>query len=494
MLDDLDTSRFLQSSVYKAEMDRLEAEIGVLHRQTKEMGIPIIIVFEGWDASGKASSINRVLMAMDPRICSVHPIYAPNDEEASMPYLWRFWTKIPPKGRIAIFDRSWYIRVSDDRIGKGIKRSELPTVYDHINSFERALSDDGTLIIKVFLHITKKEQERRLKLLQEGVASPWRYLPQNWDHHKHYDEFHEAYEDMLVRTHTKWAPWHSIPAHDPKYATVSVFKTIVSSMEKHRQELLMKRTSTPKAKQAALEEKIPPAFKDIDLTLDIAKDEYERELKELQERLANLQLEVYARKVPVVIAYNGWDASGKGGNIRRLVQNLDPRGYKVIPIIVPTDEEKAHHYMWRFWKELPERGRIAIFDRTWYGRVLVERIEGFCTEEEWKRAYREINEMEAQWAGSGAAIVKFWLHIDKDTQLVRFNERMNNPYKRWKINDEDWRNRAKWDEYYKAAEEMFYRTDTSYAPWTIVEANSKYYSRIKTLRTVVGAIEKRLSS
>jgi len=490
MLEDLDTSHFMPNSAYKSTIAKLELELGELHRQTKEARVPIMIVFEGWDASGKASTINRVLMAMDPRNYSVHPIYHPTPEEEARPFLWRFWIRTPAKGRIAIFDRSWYIRVTDDRVSHSLKRSNLSSTYDRINSFERALADDGTLIVKFFLHITKKEQERRLKRIQEEKSSPWRFLPQNWDHHKHYDEFHESYEDMLVRTHTKWAPWTPLPAHDPKYSTVEVFKTLISRFQRRQQEDIM--GVSKNSVQTELGSEIPQVLTGLDLDLDMTKEQYERELDDLQEKLAHLQGEVYRRKVPVVIVYSGWDAAGKGGNIKRLVQNLDPRGYKVIPIIVPTDEEKAHHYLWRFWKELPPAGRIAIFDRSWYGRVMVERLEGFCTGEDWRRAYREINEMEEQWVDHGAALLKFWLHIDSDTQLQRFKERMSNPYKRWKINDEDWRNRSKWDRYYESAQEMIHRTSTSYAPWTIVEANSKHYSRIKTLKAIADAIEKKL--
>lgn len=491
MLEDIDTSHFISNSVYKRDITQLETKLGVLHRQVKDLGFPMMVVFEGWEVSGKASMINRVLMSMDPRNYSVHPIQSPVDDELLRPFLWRFWVRTPPKGRIAIFDRSWYMRVSDDRVENKVKKSMLPSIYDMINSFERQLTDDGTLMVKIFLHITRKEQERRLRKLQEEKETPWRYLPQSWDHHKHYDDYLKAYDDMLVRTHTKWAPWHIIPAHDRRLATVEVFKAIVSAIESRRLESI---TGGRRSINGATHEEdgIPRVLSTVrDLPqMDLA--EYETALSELQNRLVRLQAEVYERKVPVIIVYSGMDAAGKGGNIKRLVQKLDPRGYKVIPIIVPTDEEKAHHYLWRFWKELPPAGRMAIFDRSWYGRVMVERIEGFCTEDEWRRAYREIIEMEEQWVDEGAVLMKFWLNIDAETQLERFNERMNNPYKRWKITDEDWRNRSKWDHYILAADEMIYSTSTEKAPWTIVEANSKYHSRISTLSSIASAIEVRL--
>ena len=230
----------------------------------------------------------------------------------------------------------------------------------------------------------------------------------------------------------------------------------------------------------------------VDLSKSLTKSVYKKELADLQKRMALLHSELYRRRIPVVIGFEGWDAGGKGGAIHRLTQTMDPRGYEVIPTSAPNDIEKAHHYLWRFWNHMPKAGHVAIFDRTWYGRVMVERIEGFCTENEWRRAYSEINRMEAQLADAGAIVLKFWLHIDKDEQKKRFEERMEDPNKQWKITDEDWRNREKWDDYVKAVDEMILRTSTTYAPWIVVEGNDKLYARIKVLRTVVEAIEKRV--
>jgi len=241
---------------------------------------------------------------------------------------------------------------------------------------------------------------------------------------------------------------------------------------------------------------LPPIDKSvldsIDLGLDLSKSRYTQELKRCQKRVAEIEHEVYLKRIPVVIVYEGWDAAGKGGTIRRLVQGLDPRGYEVVPIAAPNDIEKLHHYLYRFWTRLPKAGHITIFDRSWYGRVLVERVERFCSEREWKRAFTEINETERQWADFGTAIIKFWLHIDRDEQLRRFKQRQSIPHKRWKITDEDWRNRDKWNVYREAVDEMLVRTSTSHAPWTVVEANSKHYARVKTLKTVIATLDERL--
>ena len=232
----------------------------------------------------------------------------------------------------------------------------------------------------------------------------------------------------------------------------------------------------------------------IDLTKNIEKDEYGKRLAALQVRLRELEFEIFKQRLPVIILYEGWDAGGKGGNIKRVVERLDPRGYSVTPFAAPQGDEKTHHYLWRFWKYIPKAGHIAIFDRSWYGRVMVERVEGFCKAEDWQRAYQEINEFESQLVSFGTVLVKFWIHISKEEQLRRFEERKNNPFKTWKLTDEDWRNREKWGVYLEAVEEMLLRTSTHYAPWTIVEGNSKYYSRIKALDTIVNAIEKGLKN
>ena len=221
-------------------------------------------------------------------------------------------------------------------------------------------------------------------------------------------------------------------------------------------------------------------------------EEYDTLLNQYQKRLRELHNELYRKKIPVIIAYEGWDAAGKGGNIKRITEALDPRGYEVHPIASPEPHEKARHYLWRFWNRLPKTGHVAIFDRTWYGRVMVERLEGFCSENDWQRAYVEINEFEKELADWNAVIVKFWVQIDKDTQLARFKERENTPEKRWKITDEDWRNREKWDLYEEAVNEMLQKTNTAYAPWHILESNDKKYARIKALKTVIEAIEKKM--
>ncbi len=495
MLEKLDLGKKLSKPEYKAAMDQLEIQVGRLQREAQRLGIPIIILFEGWDAAGKGTMINHLALSLDSRGFVVHSIQPPNEEERFRPFLWRFWTKIPPRGRITILDRSWCGRVLEDRINKTVKKAEWAKAYDEILSFERQLSSDGYLILKFFLHIDKKVQKKRFQDLEDNKATRWRVTKNDWKHHKQYAEYIKAYEDMLTKTHTEVSPWTIVESHDRRYATVKLFETFVQAVSRKVRSLDQGRTSSEAADAPTPEVKPSPVsiLDKVDLTVTLDREAYNRKLRPLQERMRELEHEIYHKRIPVVVVYQGWDAAGKGGNIRRLVQRLDPRGYEAVSIAAPNEIEKQHHYLWRFWTRFPKAGHFVLFDRSWYGRVLVERIEGFCTESEWRRAYFEINEMEEQWANFGTVIFKFWLHISREEQLRRFEAREGTDHKKWKINEEDWRNREKWDQYKEAVDEMLYRTSTQHAPWTIIAAESKLHARIQALQTVVETLESRLT-
>lgn len=491
MLEKIDLKKKCQGKEYKARLEEESAKLSVLQRQCKEAGIPVIIVFEGFGAAGKGTQINRLIQAMDPRGFSVYTSNKESEDERLHPFLWRYWTKIPAKGRFAIFDRSWYRRVLVDRFDKITKKEELPSAFHDILSFERQLTDDGTVIIKFFLYISKEEQKKRFKLLEDSKETAWKVTEADWKRNKEYSEYLKINEEMLEKTDMDYAPWVIVEAMDKNYAALKIISSVTARLEK---ELEKKAALTKSEKKAA---KVVDKYKSgvlsgVDLSKALSNKEYKQKLDSLQKKMEILHSELYRLRIPVVICFEGWDAGGKGGAIKRLTSHMDPRGYQVNPTASPNDTEKVHHYLWRFWNNMPKAGHIAIFDRTWYGRVMVERIEGFCSEAEWKRAYQEINEMEEHLTNSGCIVLKFWLHIDKDEQERRFKERMENPAKQWKITDEDWRNREKWDEYEKAVDEMLVRTSTTYAPWEIVEANSKYYARVKVLKTVVEAMEKEI--
>ena len=519
MLEKVDLTKKISKEEYKEKMPQLESKLGRLQRECKVLGIPVLIVFEGFGAAGKGLQIGHLIQSMDPRGFEVHPVKNETEEERMHPFMWRFWTKTPARGRIAIFDGSWYRKVLIDRFEKRTKAKDLPAAFHSINSFEQQLADDGNLIIKLFLDIDKKEQKKRFDKLAKNKETAWRVSQGDRERNAHYDEYAALMEDMLFNTDTDYAPWTIVESMDRRFATLKIYTTVIKAMadqiEKVQQQNIAK--AVEKADKAEAEgvvrkketngdeieeiaREADAQMKDLqvsilskaDLSLSYTREEYKEKLDKLQKKMEKLHGELYRRRIPVVLGFEGWDAGGKGGAIKRLTAKMDARGYVVNPTASPNDIEKAHHYLWRFWRAMPKDGHVAIFDRTWYGRVMVERIEGFCTTEEWKRAYKEINDMEKDLYNAGVIVIKFWMHIDKDEQERRFKERQENPEKQWKITDEDWRNREKWDQYEDAVNEMLMRTSTDYAPWVVVEGNSKYYARVKVLQTVVDAIEKRL--
>ena len=354
--------------------------------------------------------------------------------------------------------------------------------------FERQLTDNGYLVMKFFFHISQKEQQKRLKGLEEDANTSWRVSENDLWQNMHYEKCLKTYDQYLNDTNVSTSPWYIVDAKSKKWAQLQVLETLVSGIDTALQN---RSIAVPLLQNVFPMEKMPK-LSEISLDKSLTTEEYKKELSELQAKLRVLHNELYRRKIPVVIAYEGWDAAGKGGNIKRITGALDPRGYEVQPIASPEPHEKARHYLWRFWNRLPKTGHVTIFDRTWYGRVMVERLEGFCSENDWQRAYNEINEFEKELSDWGAIIIKFWVQIDKDVQLQRFTDRQNTPEKQWKITEEDWRNREKWDYYETAVNEMMKKTSTTFAPWHVLESNDKKYARIKALKIVIEEIEKKL--
>jgi polyphosphate kinase 2 (PPK2 family) len=494
MLELLNLDQKISKEDYARTFPELEERLGQCQRAARAAGIPVIIVCEGWDAAGKGTVINRLAAALDPRGFQVHLVGPANEVDRWYPWPRRFWNALPADGLFAIFDHSWYRRVLADRIDKAVPAESWRGAYEEILELERTLCSAGAVIVKLWMHIDKAEQKRRFRRLTKHSATAWKVAKPERTQHRRWAQWLPAVEEMLERTGTAAAPWTVVEATQARFARVKIFRTVVEAVEAEvaRRGALAK----PKNMPMPLPPERPAAARTIldgvDLSLALEREEYEARLAELQQRMFHLEHELYLARIPAVIAYEGWDAAGKGGNIRRLTESLDPRGYRVVPVGAPSREELAHHYLWRFWPNIPKAGHIAIFDRTWYGRVLVERVEGFCSEDEWKRSYREINEFERQLTDFGTVVVKFWLQIDSAEQLRRFQERQATPYKQWKITDEDWRNREKWPQYQVAVLDMLEKTSTSYAPWTILESNCKLHARIKALQTVAAALEKAL--
>jgi polyphosphate:AMP phosphotransferase len=490
MLEMIDLRKKIGKDEYKKRMSVLEERLNELQREMRAEGIPSILVFEGLEAAGKGTCINGLMQPLDPRGFHVHPIHPPTEEESFRPFLVRFWHKLPARGRVAIFDHSWYEQVIAHRVEKRIDRNKLPVLFEEITAFERQQADDGAVLLKFWMHISRKEQEKRFLALESNPALAWKIGKTGWRQHRRYSKYLAAAEEVFQRTNTADAPWIVVEAHDRRFALIKVFESLIQAWE----EALAKKRATTKAadRSAVLPGRTLTILSNLDLNKEVAAKEYSNRVESYQKRLWELEHEIYRKRIPVIVAFEGCDAAGKGGAIKRLTEKLDPRGYEAIPIAAPTKDELAHHYLWRFARKIPKAGHITIFDRTWYGRVLVERIEGFCSNESWKRAYQEINEFEAHLANYGTVLVKFWLHIDQDEQLKRFTDRQETPAKQWKITEEDWRNREKWPQYEIAVNDMLVHSNTANAPWTVVEANNKLFSRLKVLKTVIEAIERKL--
>jgi polyphosphate:AMP phosphotransferase len=498
MLETLDLDKKIGKDAYDKSFPELRNTLRGLQRRCFDAQVPVAVLFEGWDAAGKGESIAKLVERLDPRGVKVHPVSAPLEEERLRPFLWRFWTRIPARGEMAVFDRSWYGRVLVERVDRLVKADQWRSAYNEIAQFERMLTDDGMVIVKFWLHISAREQKKRFKEIEKSRYDAWRVTSEDWEHHRQYDEYAEAAEEMFERTNTAYAPWTIVEATDKRYRIVKIFKVLADAMQaavgaQAEERSAPKRAPRPSVAVQALKE-METVLDKVDLGKALPRKDYEEQLREYQVRLRELEFRCFAERRGVVIGYEGWDAAGKGGNIRRVTEALDPRGYSVIPIAAPKGDDATHHYLWRFWRQIPKAGHLAIFDRTWYGRVLVERVERLCSEPEWRRAYQEINEFELSLANFGTVVVKFWLHISKEEQLRRFKERERTEYKRYKITDEDWRNREKWDAYRRAVVDMLQNTSTTYAPWTIVEASDKLWARIRTLRAIVEAIETGLGS
>ncbi|MBR5267496.1 MAG: polyphosphate:AMP phosphotransferase [Lachnospiraceae bacterium] len=477
----------------KAKIEKATERLSLLERQAREAKIPILITFDGFSAAGKGLQINRLIQAMDPRGFDVFAFGKEGEESKMHPFLWRYAIQTPADGRIAIFDTSWYRHVQKDLFDGKTKESELDDAFYDICAFEQQLIDSGMVLIKLFLSISQKEQKRRFEKLEDSKETSWRVNSNDWKRNAQYEKFEKINENMIARSENKQAPWIIIDANEGETASLAIMLAVIERLEKaladHAKGNRSGKYTGPIPEKDQYKKGI---LSKVDLTKSLEKKEYKEKLDKLQKKIEKLHSELYRQRIPVVLCFEGWDAAGKGGAIKRLTSHMDPRGYKVCPTPAPNSVEKAHHYLWRFWNNVPKDGHIAIYDRTWYGRVMVERIEGFCTEDDWRRAYKEINDFEAHLIHSGAVVLKFWIDIDKDEQERRFNERVINPAKQWKITDEDWRNREKWDRYEEAVNEMIANTSTEAAPWIVVEGNSKLYARIKVLKAVVKTLEEKI--
>ncbi len=481
---------------YEAQVVELRSALLAAQEKLKDADFPVIVLVSGVDGAGKGHTVNLMNEWMDPRYLSTFAFGKMSDEERERPEYWRFWRALPPKGHIGLYVGSWYSHPIAMRVQERYNDAELDGHLLRIRTFEKELVDDGALIIKFWLHLSKEAQKKRLRSLEKNPETAWRVTEQDHRHLKLYDAFRSIAERTLRDTSTGEAPWVIVEGTDPRYRGVTVGRYILDRIS----ERLERHGSNLSCPPDVSETKLPVVTRPLtllshlDLSQSLTKQSYKAQLEKYQGRLFHLARAAHERKLSSVLVLEGWDAGGKGGLIRRIIPAMDARNYQIIPVAAPTDEERAHHYLWRFWRHIPRAGQVTIYDRSWYGRVLVERIEGFASHDEWMRAYAEINDFEEQLSEHGAIMLKYWVHIDKDEQLRRFKEREKIPFKQYKITEEDYRNRERWDEYEHAVNDMVERTSTEYAPWTLIEGNDKKFARIKALKTFCERLEQALDS
>jgi len=491
-------AREISKAAFEERATPLRVALVEAQRALAKADFPVIVLFAGVDGGGKGETVNLLTEWLDPRRIETHAYDRLTEEERQRPEFWRYWRDLPARGRLGLFLSAWYSRPLVDRAYGQIGKDALDRRLQRIAAFERTLADDGALILKFWMHLDRKSQQKRLESLQKHPRHHWRISEWDWRNWHRYAEFTEAAEHMIRRTSTAEAPWLVVDGRHARYRSLTVLGMLQRALEarlagrpppdagyRARAPVASPRVIGARSKE------IKP-ISGIEQKRVVGRKVYEKSLARLRGELYWLAAQNLLHGLPVVLVFEGWDAGGKGGAIRRMVSALDARCYRVHQVAAPSDEERAHHYLWRFWRRIPKGGRLTVFDRSWYGRVLVERVESFATEAEWQRAYAEIRDFEEQLTGHGTLLMKFWLHIDKDEQERRFLLRRDNPYKAWKLTDEDWRNRAKWEAYEDAANDMIANTSTRDAPWTLVAGNCKRHARLEVLRCLCTALEKRL--
>ncbi len=497
MFEAAELGRKISKVTYDRELPKLRSALLEAHFALKNTRRQVIVIISGADGAGKGEAVHRLNEWLDPRGVDTHAFWQPSDEERERPPYWRFWRALPARGRIGILFGSWYSTPIIRRVYGETKNDHLDTELDRIAFFEKMLADDGAVIVKLWFHLAKDAQRKRLKKLEKNPQTSSRVQPTDWKHFELYDKFRKISERAIRRTDAGHAPWHLVEAEDRRYRELTAGRIVLAALQKCLEPVAPKKPAAQPVAKPARRSRSTSAenttiLDHVDLTLKLNDKEYSEQLEKYQGKLTKLVWAAWQKKVSSVALFEGWDAAGKGSAIRRVTEAMDPRLYRIIPIAAPTDEERAQHYLWRFWRHMPRAGVTAIFDRSWYGRVLVERVEGFAQPEEWQRSFLEINDFEEQLARHGIALSKFWIHISKEEQLRRFKLRETVSFKRYKITEEDWRNRAKWDAYKGAINDMVAHTSSEFSPWTIVSGNDKKYARVQILRTLCDHLEKAL--
>lgn len=489
----VDDARY-KKQVRKLRGALLDAQYDLLERKS----FSLVVIVSGIDGAGRGEAVNLLNEWMDPRHVKTHAFGAPTTEQAERPPMWRYWQALPPAGEIAVLFGGWYGDAITRAATGEWKNGELNTAVEHVRQLERLLANENVLVLKVWFHLSKKAQKKRFESLEANKVTRWRVTKEDWKNQENHERIAEVAERVLRDTSTGEAPWIVIDGSDGNYAALTFGQTVLAALRGRLDAEVpskgKKPTTAGKASPAPLLQTVDTSRILTDLKFEerLSKEKYETKLEVAQGKLNKLSRSPRMKRHAVVCVFEGMDAAGKGGAIRRVTRALDARAYTVIPIAAPSPEEAGHPYLWRFWRHVPRRGRFVLYDRSWYGRVLVERVEGFAPEVAWHRAYSEINDFEEQLVESGIVVVKFWLAVSKEEQLVRFKKRQATAFKQYKITPDDWRNRGKWNDYIKAAGDMIDRTSTSTAPWTVVEANDKHLARVRVIETIARRLKERL--
>jgi polyphosphate:AMP phosphotransferase len=492
MLETAEVGHVVSKRAYdRAEPALREALLNAQYDLLEGRHKAVVVLLSGVAAGGRGETAMKLAEWMDPRHLRVLAFGPRTPEELAHPPAWRYWQALPPRGRISVFMNAWYAEVMQERVSGRMDDAALDAQLHAIRDYERMMPQEDVLLVKFWIHLSKSAQKARLAELDRKKSTTWRVTDGDWNRARLYAKSRAVWEHTLRETSTGEAPWYVVEGADARYRDLTVGRILLESLTRANAAAAARtrpRPARPATPAPAVVDNVK-LIRDLDLSQQLDDRAYERELERLQGRLAKLTRRKRFAQRSLVLAFEGTDAAGKGGAIRRVAGALDPRQYTIVPVAAPTDEEKAHPYLWRFWRQVPRQGGITIFDRSWYGRVLVERVEGLCAEEDWLRAYGEINGFEEDLVGAGAVICKFWLQISKAEQLARFRARQKVSFKRFKITPDDWRNRKRWPDYERAVADMVDRTSTELAPWTLVEAEDKRFARVKILRTIVDRLD-----